>query len=29
MNYIEPGEPKQYTYIERFNRTFRTGVLDA
>lgn len=29
LNYIEPGEPNQNAYIERFNRTFRTEVLYA
>jgi putative transposase len=29
LNYIEPGEHNQNAYIERFNRTFRTEVLDA
>ncbi|WP_428506805.1 IS3 family transposase [Roseateles sp.] len=29
LNYIEPGQPNQSAYIERFNRTFRTEVLDA
>ena len=29
LNYIEPGEPNQNAYVERFNRTFRTEVLDV
>lgn len=27
--HIEPGEPNQNPYIERFNRIFRSAVLDA
>jgi len=29
IHYIQPGKPDQNTYLERFNRCYRTEVLNA